>query len=378
MAMRILAVNLGSSSLKLDLWDTGKLEPITRLAARGVGETRGTVAVDGETAAETEMADHGSALESLFPRLPEPERIDRVGHRVVHGGPHRHTAWLTDALRRELSELVPLSPVHLPPAIEVIGACMERLPRQPQAAVFDTAFHAGLPEHARRYAVPARWHEAGVRRYGFHGIACADVVTQLGTKLARHAVLLHLGAGCSATALLEGRSVDTTMGLTPLEGLVMATRSGDVDPGALIYLLREHGLSLDELDRGLNHDSGLRGLSGFSDDMKTLLERRADEPAAALAVEVFCYRAAKTVAALGVALGGLDQLIFSGGIGEHAAPVRARVAEQLTWLGLALDADANAAHRPVLSATGSTVEVRMVTVDEGREIARETAELSAP
>jgi len=375
--MRILAVNLGSSSLKLDLWDAGQAEPITRLAARGVGEARGTVAVDGKTVTETEMADHGAALDTLFPRLPDRERIERVGHRVVHGGSHRHTAWLTDALRQELAELVPLSPVHLPPAIKVIGACMERLPRLPQAAVFDTAFHAGLPERARQYAIPSRWRDVGVRRYGFHGIACADVVTQLGAKLAQRAVLLHLGAGCSATALLEGRSVDTTMGLTPLEGLVMATRSGDVDPGALIYLLREHQLSLDDLDKDLNHHSGLRGLSGFSDDMKTLLERR-EEPAAALAVEVFCYRAAKAVAALGVALGGLDQLIFSGGIGEHAAPVRARIAEQLAWLGMTLDADANAADRALLSGTGSPVEVRIVAVDEGREIARETAELSAP
>lgn len=375
--MRILAVNLGSSSLKLDLWDTGQTEPIARLAARGVGETRGTVAVGGKTVTETEMADHGAALDTLFPHLPDRDRIERVGHRVVHGGSHRHTAWLTDALRRELSELVPLSPVHLPPAIKVIGACMERLPRLPQAAVFDTAFHAGLPERARHYAIPSRWRDVGVRRYGFHGIACADVVTQLGAKLARRAVLLHLGAGCSATALLAGRSVDTTMGLTPLEGLVMATRSGDVDPGALIYLLREHQLSLDDLDKDLNHHSGLRGLSGFSDDMKTLLERR-EEPAAALAVEVFCYRAAKAVAALGVGLGGLDQLIFSGGIGEHAAPVRARIAEQLAWLGVTLDADANAADRALLSGTGSPVEVRIVAVDEGREIARETAELSAP
>ncbi|HKJ09648.1 MAG TPA: acetate kinase, partial [Gammaproteobacteria bacterium] len=262
--MRILAVNLGSSSLKLDLWDDGRLEPITRLAARGVGESRGTVAVDGQTVAETEMADHGAALDALFPRLPDRERIERVGHRVVHGGSHRHTAWLTDSLLQELSELVPLSPVHLPPAIKVIDACMARLPKLPQAAVFDTAFHAGLPERARHYAVPSRWRDAGVRRYGFHGIACADTVTQLGAQLGRRAVLLHLGAGCSATALLEGRSMDTTMGLTPLEGLVMATRSGDVDPGALIYLLREHGLSLDELDQGLNHHSGLRGLSGFS------------------------------------------------------------------------------------------------------------------
>ncbi|MGA7802625.1 MAG: acetate/propionate family kinase [Gammaproteobacteria bacterium] len=375
--MRILAVNLGSSSLKLDLWDAGQSEPITRLASRGVGESRGTVTVDGDTVAETEMADHTSALDALLPRLPDHERIERVGHRMVHGGPHRHTDWLTPELLGQLAELIPLSPVHLPPAIHVIHACMKRLPGVPQAAVFDTAFHAGLPARAWHYAVPSRWREAGVRRYGFHGIACADVVTQLGPQLARRAVLLHLGAGCSATALLAGRSMDTTMGLTPLEGLVMATRSGDLDPGALIYLLREHGLSVDDLDRDLNHNSGLRGLSGLSDDMKTLLEHQ-DQPAAALAVEVFCYRAAKAVAALSVALGGLDQLIFSGGIGEHAVAVRARIAEQLAWLGVALDAEANAGHQPVLSGAGNRVQVRIVTVDEGREITRETAELSFP
>jgi len=372
--MRILSVNLGSSSLKLDLWTAGSPAPLTRVAARGIGEQRGSVDVDGETADRPALGDHAAALQALLPHLRDLDRVERIGHRVVHGGPHRRTAWVDDGLLQNLRELTPLSPVHLPPAIAVMEACRERFPRIPQAAVFDTAFHAGLPARAREYAVPAAWREGGIRRYGFHGIACADAVSALGDDLAPRTVLLHLGAGCSATALQSGRSVDTTMGFTPLEGLTMATRSGDVDPGVLVYMLRERGLDVEALDHALNRDSGLRGLSGYSDDMKTLLADQ-QRPEAALAVEVFCYRAAKAVAALAVGLQGLDQLVFTGGIGEHGAEVRERIVGHLHWMGLELDDDANAAHGPVISTRASRVSLRVVAVDEGREIARETAAL---
>jgi acetate kinase len=242
--------------------------------------------------------------------------------------------------------------------------------------VFDTAFHGSLPAHAFEYAIPAAWRARGVRRYGFHGLACADAVSQLGSRLRDRAVLLHLGAGCSATAIFRGRSIDTTMGLTPLEGLVMATRCGDLDPGILVYLQREHGFSVDQIDHALTHDCGLLGLSGVSGDMKTLLEQ-ADAPAVQLAIEIFSYRAAKAVGAMAVALGGCDQIIFTGGIGEHAATIRARIVRQLEFLGARLDRDANLANAAVVSYAESAVAIHVVRIDEGRQIARETAKLAS-
>jgi acetate kinase len=240
--------------------------------------------------------------------------------------------------------------------------------------VFDTAFHATLPARAFEYALPSPWRRQGIRRYGFHGLACADAVAQLGLEMRERAVLLHLGAGCSATALLGGRSVDTTMGLTPLEGLVMATRCGDLDPSILLYVQRQCGLSVDQLERALNRESGLAGLSGVSGDMKVLLAR-ADDPPVRLAIDVFCYRAAKAVGSMAIALGGCEQLIFTGGIGEHAAPVRTQITARLAWLGVRLDEAANAANGAVISHAQSAVSVRVIRVDEGRQIAQDTARL---
>lgn len=372
--MRILTINVGSSSLKMALWDAGRARAIAEWEARGVGSPQATLAENGREVAREACADHPTALGALLQRVPGTEPLGALGHRVVHGGAHYREAVLLNAqVLRRLESLVPLSPLHQPPALAVIRACLARFPTLPQAAVFDTAFHAGLPAPAATYALPPAWRKAGVRRYGFHGIACADAVAQLGDTLRRRAVILHLGAGCSATAVLDGRSVDTTMGFTPLEGLVMATRSGDLDPGALIYMQRERGLTLQQADHDLNEESGLLGLSESSADMRELLQR--SEPQASLAVEVFCYRAAKAVAALTVALGGLDQLIFTGGIGEHAAPVRARIGSLLGGFGVAIDVQANGGGAAVFSAKSSAVEVRVVTVDEGRCIARDTARL---
>lgn len=371
--MRILTVNVGSSSLKLALWEADGAQAINEWEVRGVGTATATIVESGEDVAHAPCADHPAALEALLRRVPDPGRIAAVGHRVVHGGAHyREAVRLDEAAVQALQALVPLSPLHQPPALVVIGACRARFPDLCQAAVFDTAFHATLPPHAATYAVPPAWREAGVRRYGFHGIACADAAAQLDANLRERAVILHLGAGCSATAVLHGRSVDTTMGFTPLEGLVMASRSGDIDPGALIYMQRERGLTAERVDHALNEESGLLGL-GRSADMRDLLQRK--DPEAALAVEVFCYRAAKAVAGLTVALGGLDQLIFSGGIGEHAAPVRARIGALLHAVGVKIDARHNEAGVAVISTADSVVEVRVVAVDEGRYIARETARL---
>ncbi len=374
--MQVLAVNVGSSSLKLDVWQTAATQASIRLEARGIGREQGGLADNDGEVARLHIADHGAALDALLQRLPQWDGISRIGHRVVHGGSRYHLpTWLDATTVEDLQSLVALSPLHMPPALAVIHACRQRFPDVLQAAVFDTAFHASLAPRAYTYAIPTAWREVGVRRFGFHGIACADVVTQLNDQLRQRAIILHLGAGCSATALLHGKSVDTTMGFTPLEGLVMATRGGDIDPGALLYVQRELGLTVQEMERLLNEDSGLTALSDGVADMKTLLQRR--DAAAMLAVEIFCYRAAKAVGALAVALGGVDQIIFSGGIGEHGVAVRERIASLLQSVGVILDADANRADADIISASGSDVELRIVAVDEGRQIARETAMLQA-
>ena len=374
--MRALAINVGSSSLKLDLWESGAAQAALRLEARGIGGEHGTIAENDRVVARRIVADHEAALNELLQRLPAADKIERIGHRVVHGGNrYRTTVWLDDAVVEDLQSLVTLSPLHQPPALAVIRACRRRFPGVAQAAVFDTAFHSTLPPRAATYAIPAAWRDAGVRRYGFHGIACADIVMQLGEELRERAIFLHLGAGCSATAVLRGKSIDTTMGFTPLEGLVMATRGGDIDPGAVLYAQREFGLTPQEMERALNQESGLLALSGSSADMRDLLQSQDER--AVLAVEVFCYRAAKAVGALAVALGGLDQIIFSGGIGEHSAVVRARIVALLQGMAIAIDDGANAAHGPIISLSSSAVELRVIAVDEGRQIAHETTMLIA-
>lgn len=374
--LRILAVNVGSSSLRLDLWEIPGQRAQAMLKADGIGGSDGTVAVNGRHRETATLPHYAAALQALLDRLPQPVRPDRIGHRVVHGGAkYREPVWVDDRVLADLDRLARLVPLHVPPALEAIRHLREALPNVPQAAVFDTAFHASLPPRAFEYAIPGAWRELGVRRYGFHGLACADAVFQLGSHLKARVVLLHLGAGCSATAVLRGRSMDTTMGLTPLEGLSMATRCGDLDPGILIYLQREHGISVEQMDHTLNRECGLLGLSGVSGDMKTLLEQ-ADQVGVALAIDVFCYRAAKAVGAMAVALGGCDQLVFTGGIGEHAATIRARIIGQLEFLGARLDGDANLANAAVVSRPYSAVSIHVIRVDEGRQIARETAKLA--
>jgi acetate kinase len=249
---------------------------------------------------------------------------EAVGHRVVHGGSRfREPVLVDDEVTEALRELTPLAPLHNAPALRTLEDAQRALPDVPHVAVFDTAFHATMPEEATRYAVSERWLEWGVRRYGFHGLSVEWAASQVRVP---RLVVCHLGGGSSVTAVLDGRSVETTMGFSPLEGVPMTTRSGSIDPGALLYLVRERGLSVDELDRALEHESGLAGLSGTSGDVRDL-----DEDSLALAVYV--RRVASAVAASATALGGLDAITFTGGIGEHSALVRDRVCARLRFLG---------------------------------------------
>jgi acetate kinase len=256
--------------------------------------------------------------------------VDAVAHRIVHGGARfREPVVVDDNVVDELEELVELAPLHMQPALDALREARSRLPAVPHVAVFDTAFHATIPAEASTYALPARVRDAwGVRRFGFHGLSVQWASEQVRVP---RLVVCHLGGGCSVTAVHDGRSVDTTMGFTPLEGVPMATRPGSVDPGALLYLLRHH-FSLDELDATLEHDSGLLGLSGVSGDVREL--ERSDDPGARLALDVFAYRVATAVGAMAVALGGLDALVFTAGIGEHSSRVRDAICARLGFLGV--------------------------------------------
>jgi acetate kinase len=358
----ILSVNSGSSSLKVAVFEGSAHDPTERarleLPVRP-GEIE--AALDRSL---TELRDQG---------LPSPSAI---GHRVVHGGPHHAGPILIDdGVLAELQGLVPFAPLHQPASIVGIEWMREQCPSVPQVACFDTAFHRRMPEAAQRLPVPRDLWSAGIRRYGFHGLAYESVVDTLGDELGERAVLAHLGSGASMTAVLDGVSVDTTMGLTPTGGLVMSTRTGDLDPGVAIRLLREPGFDADRLESLFDGGSGLLALSATTGDMKTLLDRGSSDAAAALAVEVFCRQARKHVGALVTVLGGIDTLVFSGGIGERSATIRAEICGGLEHLGVRLDAERNARDEPLISENGSPCSVRVVRADEERVIARHTAAL---
>ena len=391
---RVLATNCGSSSVKLALVDPRTGER----AVEGLAERVGTADVAlhlrrGREAVALEAPDdvsHLGVVSAMVHALSDDERasVSATGHRVVHGGA-RFTAsvLVDDEVLAGLADVTHLAPLHTPGNIAGILAARAALPGVPDVAVFDTAFHRTLPPHAYRYAVPKAWFEEhGVRRFGFHGISHRYVSGRAAEMLGRdvrdlHLVTVHLGNGCSACAVREGESVDTTMGLTPLEGLVMGTRSGDIDAGALGYVGHRTGLDLDGVVAALTHESGLLGISGLSNDMRTLVEAAdAGDGDAALAVDVFCYRAAKAVCAMASGLDRIDAVVLTGGIGEHATVVRSRIMRHLGVLGVVEDAAANAEHGRStygrVSAEGATY-VLVVPTDEELMIARDTAALVA-
>ncbi|HTG11542.1 MAG TPA: acetate/propionate family kinase, partial [Candidatus Eisenbacteria bacterium] len=372
----VLCLNAGSSSLKFSIWDDEK--SLGEGEVEGIGRPEAFAWLQTPSAPARRLpgqwADHGEATASVFTllgehALPAPAG---VGHRLVHGG-RRHAApeRVTPTLIAELRALIPLAPLHLPSGLAGVEAVAARFPALPQAVCFDTAFHRDLPEIARRLPLPrALADEAGLERFGFHGLSYEYVVERLGPVGRGRVVIAHLGSGASMAAVRDGRVVDTTMGLTPAGGFMMGTRTGDLDPGVLLYLMRERGYDAQRLDRLVNKESGLLGVSGTSADMKTLLERRATDEAAALAVAMFCYQARKQIGALAAAMGGLDTLVFTGGIGERAAPVRAEICDGLAHLGVRIDARRNAAHEDPLSAPAGGCAVRVVATHEDLMIAR--------
>jgi acetate kinase len=381
----ILCINVGSSSCKFTLYAVagGRETVLAEGAAERIGSRGGNLGIRdarGRTLAQSdrELARPQAAVDALF---DEFERLklapaDAVGHRIVHGGAdHVAPEIVTPALLTDLKRLIPFAPLHMPGGIEGIEAVAARHPNVPQAVCFDTAFHRAMPALAERMPLPRGLWDAGVRRYGFHGISYQYIMHALGADIPARLVIAHLGNGASMAAVKNGRPFDTTMGLTPAGGFMMGTRPGDLDPGVILYLLEAKGYDSARLSELVNLKSGLLGVSGLSSDVKALLDARATNAPAAEAIAMFCYQAKKTIGALAAALGGLDLLVFTGGIGEHAAPVRAEVCDGLAHLGIAIDPARNAANADTISVDSSACKVRVIVTNENLMVARDTARL---
>jgi acetate kinase len=380
----ILTINGGSSSIKLALFEMGdSLRRILEGGIERIGLPEACLRVKGVSPAGNvtrfvTAPDYRVAVGVLLDWIEEclgRDALTAVGHRVVHGGPmyskpQRITAELVEALRR----LSPFDPEHLPGEILLIEAFQRQFPDLPQVACFDTAFHHDLPRVARMLPIPRRYEARGVRRYGFHGLSYAFLMGELarraGTDVAQGRVILaHLGNGASLAAVRDGRPMDTSMSFTPTSGMPMSTRSGDLDPGLLWYLMRTDGMSAQHCNEMLNRQSGLLGVSETSSDMRDLLDRETQDVRAAEAVALFCYQVKKWLGAFAAALSGLDTLVFAGGIGENAPTVRARICTGLEFFGIELDEMQNAANAGVISTTASRVAVRVIPTDEEQMIA---------
>jgi acetate kinase len=381
----ILALNCGSSSLKFGLYqvDRSGARVILSGAAEGIGNGPGRFWLqdangDRSVAEAAPIPSQLDALERVGTaltdrRAPAPAAI---GHRIVHGGAgcRRHSL-VDDAVLRQLDAAAELAPLHVAPALAVLRHAQERFRDAPQVACLDTAFHATLPDRARILPIPAELGAEGIERYGFHGLSCESILRQLGAIPPDRLVIAHLGNGASITAVKGGRSVDTSMGLTPTGGVIMGTRSGDLDPGVLAYLARAKGWDAARLEDCIDRRSGLLGISGLSSDMRRLHEAAPSNPRARLAVEMFCYSARKQIAAMIAALDGIDLLVFTGGIGEHDAAVRAEICAGLAWIGLELDAARNGSAADVISSAGLACLVRVLPALEDEQIARHSWEL---
>jgi acetate kinase len=385
----ILVINAGSSSIKFSLFESaagGSLVAAARGQVEGIGKTARFEAMDAAGQKLDGPApggnDHQAAIKAIHDwfaaQAGGETHLAAIGHRVVHGGSEFTEPVLIDErVMAALDALTPLAPLHQPPAIAAIRAMGDASPGVPQIACFDTAFHQTQPKLARDFALPRALTLKGVRRYGFHGLSyeyIVGVLAGIAPEAARgKLVVAHLGNGASLCAMERGRSVATTMGFTPLDGLVMGTRPGLLDPGVILYLQRHEGMSLDEVEALLWDRGGLLGVSNLSSDMRELTASKA--PAAKEAVDLFVYRIGRELGSMAAALGGLDALVFTGGIGEHAADIRARVCRDAGWLGVALDETANKAAGPCISAAGSAASAWVVPTDENLMVARHTYRL---
>ena len=379
----VLTINGGSSSIRFAVYEAGEAPrrrldgKIARIGLRGtnliVNDPTGKPQVPRPVAA----ADHRTAVSFLLDWLeaqPVFASLKAVGHRVVHGMKHSEPERVTPKLLAELHRITPYAPDHLPREIALIKAISRRHPELPQVACFDTAFHRSMPRVAKLLPIPRRYAAKGVERYGFHGLSYAYLMEELGrldpAAAKGRVILAHLGNGASLAAVRHGKSIDTSMAFTPTAGLVMSTRTGDLDPGLVYYLARSERMSAAQFQRMVNHQSGLLGVSATSSDLRDLLAREAGDVRAADAVALFCYQASKWIGSFAAALGALDTLVFAGGIGENAPPVRRRICAGLGFLGIVLDHKRNAKNAALISTQSGRVKVRVIRTDEELMIAR--------
>ncbi len=380
----IFTINGGSSSIKFALFR--KAGPPIRVAGGvvdriGLPETGMTV-IDNETGRRERRilgtADYAASAGRVMVWLEHAVgtgSIGAIGHRVVHSGmKYGGPTAVTEDLLEELRRISSYDPEHMPAELELIDAFQRRYPGIPNVVCFDTTFHRGMPVVARLLAIPRRYERLGIQRYGFHGLSCSFLMKELARigrqgEASGRVILAHLGNGASMTAVKDGKSVETTMGFTPTSGLPMSRRSGDLDPGLVAYLARTEGMSAERFHRMVNSESGMIGVSEISSDMRDLLEKERNDPRAAEAVALFCYQAKKTIGSLAAALGGLDTLVFSAGIGEQSPVIRARICDGLDFLGIGVDPARNDANAPVISKEGTPVTVRVIHTDEEREMA---------
>jgi acetate kinase len=384
---KILALNTGSSSIKFALYETGAAEALLFTGSlTRIGHKEGAFSVtdgQGSSLASESVAvpDHDAACALLFSwvlKQGEAYKPDAIGHRMVHGGPRYSSPQVVSPeLIASLEELIPYAPEHLPQALKAVSQASKLFPGTLQVTCFDTSFHSSMPPVARFYPLPESIRSEGVQRYGFHGLSYEYLLGELERQGGREAargkvVLAHLGHGASMAAVKEGRSIDTTMGFSPAGGLVMSTRTGDLDPGVILFLLQQDKMSAAQIKEMVNRQSGLLGISGISDEMQVLLSMERQNLKAREAVDMFCYRAKMCLGSYAAAMGGIDTLVFSGGIGEHASEIRSRICEGLDFLGIAVDASRNDVSSPVISPDGSAVTVRVIATNEELMIVRQT------
>ncbi|GAB4049774.1 acetate/propionate family kinase [Spirosoma litoris] len=380
-----LILNSGSSSLKFAVYTPDEQLCLAGKLTR-IGLPNGQFQVTDQSnqthASQHDLSDHATALTTLFNWLATQTnvKLSAVGHRLVHGGSHRAPQRVTPDLLTDLRLLIPLAPDHLPAEISLIETVSQLYPDLPQVVCFDTAFHRTMPDTATRLPLPRQLAKEGLIRYGFHGLSYEYVVNQLakeaGPVAAQERVLIaHLGNGASMAAVCQRKSLDTTMGFTPTGGLMMGTRTGDLDPGVLLYLIRNRQMDASTLSHLLNDESGLQGVSGISSDMQELLQQESHNQAAAQAIDLYCYLARKQLGAMATVLNGIDTLIFTGGIGENAPAIRARICDHLDFLGIKINPERNRSNAAIISPEGHTPVVRVIPTNEEVIIARYTWQL---
>jgi acetate kinase len=381
--MSLLTVNAGSSSLKVALYEEEGLARKEALKVERIGSTNARLVFEGsdKKVGETvEAKDHAGALDAVLNYLPDSviSNLRAAGHRIVHGGPdHAKPERITVRLLEQLWQLKQIDPTHVPQSLSVVESLIRHFPNLLQVACFDTAFHRAMPVVAQRYPLPRWTADAGVHRYGFHGLSCESIVRQLNEMNAGggRVLIAHLGNGASITAARDGASVETSMGFSPSGGLMMGTRCGDLDPTIITYFARERTMGADALEHLVNKQSGLLGVSGVSQDMRDLLAAAGSNPQAAEAIELYCYTARKYFGALAAVLGGMDTIVFAGGIGENATLVREKICRGLRHLGVELDEQRNRANEPVISTESSRMVVRVIRTDEELVIAKHVMRL---